>query len=71
MRLLTMKNTLVSVVVFFFIVSNAFGQAAYVDSTFQYFDFKTPTSKTEWLERRIEIRRTIKQIFGKIPDLPK
>ncbi|MEO5583098.1 MAG: alpha/beta hydrolase family protein [Saprospiraceae bacterium] len=46
-------------------------QNPYVDQTFKYKDFVPPTSKSEWMQRKIEIRKTILKAFGDIPARPK
>ncbi|WP_148289401.1 alpha/beta hydrolase family protein [Fibrella aestuarina] len=42
-------------------------QTPYVDSTFRLPVFKRPTSQAEWVNRRTQIRKTIRQLFGAIP----
>lgn len=44
--------------------------AQYQDVTFKPIEFAQPKSKGEWLTRQKAIRKTIRQIFGKIPPIP-
>jgi dienelactone hydrolase len=55
---------------FFLTKLSLLAQTAYSDESFQYFEFKEPASKKEWLKRRTAIRQTIRTLFGKTPPIP-
>lgn len=46
----------------------AFGQ--YTDSTFRFFDFKTPATQADWTKQRADIQATLGQLFANIPPVP-
>ena len=68
-----MKLTLV-ILILSFMTYKSTGQTVsneYHDETFQTKEFKPPISKAEWIQRKIEIRKTILKCLGDIPKRPK
>ena len=61
---------IVLLVILFILMKKTKVVAQYQDVTFKPIEFVQPISKAEWLTRQKAIRKTIREIFGKIPPIP-
>ncbi|MFN8357988.1 MAG: alpha/beta hydrolase family protein [Spirosomataceae bacterium] len=61
------------IVLFFSLIALLGGtpvMAQYQDVTFKPIEFVAPKTKTEWTARQKSIRKTIRELFGRIPAIP-